>query len=186
MTETARVFRFPSALRVDSVWLAISVHFYCQSRSSSNLFQSIISRSRLVWLHHVHKIRKTSSCWTKTKVTFPWECAIEVVAIFQGHQVNVRDYSGWLPIHEAANHGYVEIVEHLIDKGAKINDRGGDSCEGITPLHDAANNGKIDVVRLLVRRGANVHAKDVHVSTTKLYYSRTSVLRPLQWAVASQ
>ena len=84
--------------------------------------------------------------------------------LFQGHQINVRDYSGWIPLHEAANHGYVEIVEYLLDKGATINDRGGDDCDGITPLHDAAANGKVDVVRLLVTRGANVHAKDDNVS----------------------
>ena len=90
--------------------------------------------------------------------------------MFQNHQVNVRDYSGWLPIHEAANHGFVEIVDYLIDKGAWINDRGGDECEGITPLHDAAANGRIDVVRLLVQRGVNVHAKNDYVSAVFFFF----------------
>ena len=57
----------------------------------------------------------------------------------------------------------MEIVEYLLDRGAAINDRGGDGCDGITPLHDAASNGKVDVIRLLVTRGANVHAKDDNV-----------------------
>ena len=76
----------------------------------------------------------------------------------------MRDYGGWIPLHEAANHGFTPIVEYLLDKGASINDRGGDACAGTTPLHDAAANGRTDVVRLLVTRGANVHAKDDNVS----------------------
>lgn len=48
----------------------------------------------------------------------------------QGHPVNVRDHAGWLPLHEAANHGYADIVELLLDNGALINDKGGTGCEG--------------------------------------------------------
>lgn len=48
----------------------------------------------------------------------------------QGHPVNVRDNVGWLPLHEAANHGHTEIVELLLDNGATINDKGGTGCEG--------------------------------------------------------
>lgn len=50
--------------------------------------------------------------------------------IDQGHPVNVRDHAGWLPLHEAANHGFTEIVELLLDNGATINDKGGTGCEG--------------------------------------------------------
>ena len=39
----------------------------------------------------------------------------------------------------------MEIVSYLIEKGARINDRGGEQCEGITPLHDAASNGHFEV-----------------------------------------
>lgn len=55
-------------------------------------------------------------------------------------------------------------MEHLLDCGAWINDRGGDRCGGVTPLIDAANCGNLDVVRLLVDRGANLMAKDDDVS----------------------
>lgn len=51
--------------------------------------------------------------------------------IDQGHPVNVRDHAGWLPLHEAANHGFTEIVDLLLDNGATINDKGGTGCEGI-------------------------------------------------------
>lgn len=73
----------------------------------------------------------------------------------QGHPVNLRDHCGWLPLHEAANHGYKEIVELLLDHGASINDKGGTKCDGITPLHDACGNGCLEVVELLLDRGAN-------------------------------
>ena len=77
--------------------------------------------------------------------------------------MNPRDYCGWLPLHEAANHGFVEIVQYLLDKGALVDDRGGEHCGGVTPLHDACSCGNINVVELFVARGANVYAKDNEV-----------------------
>ena len=82
---------------------------------------------------------------------------------FQGHTINPRDNCGWLPLHEASNYGYTDIVAYLLDHGARMNDRGGDGCGGITPLHDACNCGNVDVTRLLIGRGANIHAKDDEV-----------------------
>lgn len=76
----------------------------------------------------------------------------------------MRDNCGWLPLHEAANHGFAQIVAALLDHGADINDKGGPGCEGITPLHDACVCGNVDVIELLVRRGADVHAKDLRVN----------------------
>ncbi|XP_074645815.1 tonsoku-like protein [Tubulanus polymorphus] len=78
----------------------------------------------------------------------------------RGHPINTRDFCGWTPLHEVCNHGFFEIAEHLISKGASINDRGGPKCEGLTPLHDACTNGHIELIELLVDRGANLHAKD--------------------------
>lgn len=75
--------------------------------------------------------------------------------IDQGHPVNIRDNAGWMPLHEAANHGFTEVVEVLLDNGATINDKGGTSCDGVTPLHDACGNGALEVVELLLNKGAN-------------------------------
>ena len=85
--------------------------------------------------------------------------------ILQGHPINPRDNCGWLPLHEAANHGFFEIVSELLDAGAWINDRGGKQCEGVTPLHDAAACGNLQVVRLLISRGASVIVKDNYGTT---------------------
>ena len=59
-------------------------------------------------------------------------------------------------------------MSYLLEHGARINDRGGEGCGGITPLHDACNCGNVDVIRLLVERGANVHAKDNEVRDMSL------------------
>jgi NF-kappa-B inhibitor-like protein 2 len=39
--------------------------------------------------------------------------------IEQGHQINVRDNAGWLPLHEDAIHGFRDTVELLLDNGWK-------------------------------------------------------------------
>lgn len=79
--------------------------------------------------------------------------------IDQGHPVNVRDNAGWLPLHEAANHGFRDIVEVLIDNDASINDKGGEYCDGVTPIYDACANGKLEVIEVLLDKGANVTQK---------------------------
>ncbi|ENN77089.1 hypothetical protein YQE_06424, partial [Dendroctonus ponderosae] len=75
------------------------------------------------------------------------------------HPVNVRDNAGWLPLHEAAVHGHIEIVRLLLDHKASINDRGASECNGITPLHDAASNGHLEIIELLLNKGASALAK---------------------------
>lgn len=74
-----------------------------------------------------------------------------------GHPLNVRDHAGWLPLHEAANHGFFEVVALLVEAGGAslINDRGHSSCAGVTPLHDACSNGHLKIVELLLNKGAN-------------------------------
>ncbi|KAM6973229.1 tonsoku-like protein [Aplochiton taeniatus] len=83
----------------------------------------------------------------------------------QGHPVNLRDYCGWTPLHEASNHGFPEIVAVLLERGASINDPGGPLCEGVTPLHDALTCGNFPVARLLVKRGASVTMRNAKGET---------------------
>lgn len=85
--------------------------------------------------------------------------------IEEGNNINPRDNCGWLPIHEASNHGYAEIVKLLIKHKAWINDPGGRGCDGTTPLHDACTNGHIEVIRLLLKADANVICFDYHNKT---------------------
>lgn len=80
--------------------------------------------------------------------------------IDSGHPINARDHCGWLPLHEASNHGFAKIAEALLNAGADINDPGGEKCGGTTPLHDACSNCHVDVIRLLISRGADVTKLD--------------------------
>ncbi|XP_058807666.1 tonsoku-like protein [Phymastichus coffea] len=73
----------------------------------------------------------------------------------ENHPTDVYDNCGWTPLHEASNHGHIDIVRLLVKAGANVNNPGGPLCEGVTPLHDAAANGHIDVVHILLDSGAN-------------------------------
>jgi ankyrin repeat protein len=53
----------------------------------------------------------------------------------------------------ASNHGHVDVVKLLLEKGADMTVR---NREGWTPLHSASNSGHIDVVKLLLEKDADV------------------------------
>ena len=46
--------------------------------------------------------------------------------------------SGWTAIHEACNHGWLDVAKQLLKAGANVNVQG---MENDTPLHDASVNG---------------------------------------------
>ncbi|XP_060091670.1 SMC5-SMC6 complex localization factor protein 1 [Heteronotia binoei] len=68
--------------------------------------------------------------------------------------INVKDYAGWTPLHEACNHGSTvcvrEILQHCpeVDLLSEVN--------GMTPLHDALVNGHVEIAKLLLQYGGPV------------------------------
>lgn len=50
--------------------------------------------------------------------------------------------TGWTPLHEACNHGFMDIAKQLLKAGANVNAQGLDND---LPLHDAAINGHAKV-----------------------------------------
>jgi len=60
------------------------------------------------------------------------------------------------PLHIAIKYGYSEIVELLLSKGAKPNER---NSEGQGSLHIAASNGHANLVKLLVKYGADINGE---------------------------
>ena len=66
-------------------------------------------------------------------------------------------YFGYTAIHVAALHGYVNVVEILLDHSADVNDE--DARRKRRPLHFAAGGRKLPMVRFLIRRGARVDAE---------------------------
>ncbi|KAJ6669766.1 hypothetical protein lerEdw1_000315 [Lerista edwardsae] len=68
-----------------------------------------------------------------------------------GIDINIKDYAGWTPLHEACNHGSTvcvrEILQHCpeVDLFSQVN--------GLTPLHDALSNGHVEIAKLLLQHG---------------------------------
>ena len=78
----------------------------------------------------------------------------EVVEVLftSGADVNVRDDSGYTPLHYAAGIGNTEFVKMLLDKKANPNST---NITGGTPLCQAVGFSKLAVVELLLAGGAN-------------------------------
>src|SRR5262245_46631445 len=70
-------------------------------------------------------------------------------------------HGNWTGLHEAAKHGYVDIVRFLLEQGADPNAR--EKGDNTHPLHWAAAQGHLDTVRVLLDAGGDVHGiGDVH------------------------
>jgi len=70
---------------------------------------------------------------------------------------NVRDLSGWTPLHRAASHGQVEVTRLLLQYKADSNAHGEN---GWTSLQLASDYGHVNLCRLLLEHGADVNARD--------------------------
>jgi len=85
-----------------------------------------------------------------------------------GVDPNVReDDYGATPLHVAAEYGYSEIVEVLLEHGAAPNIR---EKYGDTPLHYAATFGNSKVVEVLLEHGADPNARN-NYGATSLHYA---------------
>ena len=73
--------------------------------------------------------------------------------------VNVKDNTGYTPLHHAAHKGHTDIVRYLVENSncdVNVKDN-----TGYTPLHYAAREGHIDIVRWLVENSnCDVNVKD--------------------------
>jgi ankyrin repeat protein len=69
----------------------------------------------------------------------------------------VTDRFGSTPLSVAAEHGYLEIVMLLLEKGADVTVRNKD---GWTLLNLAVNRGHIEVIELLLKEGADMTVID--------------------------
>ena len=72
-------------------------------------------------------------------------------------EVNVKDNSGWTPLHWAVDYNRLEIAQFLIPSGAELNAK---DKLGQTPLHRAAVRNSLAVAELLISSGADLDAKD--------------------------
>ena len=80
-------------------------------------------------------------------------------------KVNVRDkaYDGISPLHAAVENGNIEIIQFLLDSGAKTNIR---DFQKRTPLMMMDDDATPEIFDLLVRYGAQVQLVDKEKNTT--------------------
>ena len=75
------------------------------------------------------------------------------------------------PLHMAALAGNTNTVIALLDSGAKLQPRAGESLYGATPLYLAAQNGHTETVRALLGRGADINCRLRRMGATPLFIS---------------
>lgn len=86
--------------------------------------------------------------------------------IMSGVNINTRNIIGETPLMEAAEKGYTEIVELLLNKRVNINIS---NVKNITALSKAAYNGHTDIVKLLVNADATLNIRDRDGKTALTY-----------------
>jgi ankyrin repeat protein len=79
-------------------------------------------------------------------------------------------------LHVAIKYGHADIVELLLSKGAKPNER---NIYGQGSLHVAAENGRANMVKLLVQYGAGINDKDEFRLPPLCYASNAQVAEAL-------
>lgn len=102
---------------------------------------------------------KASQIFFTDIFTAVWNGDVELVKIFlesdkrMANATDTNDFAdGWAPLHYAAYQGFSEIVQVLLDAGAKVN-QGND--KGFTPLFYAAQRNHISIVSKLLENGAD-------------------------------
>ena len=83
--------------------------------------------------------------------------------------VEARDAQGLTLLHYAAYGRSAELINFLIDKGAKPDVR---DAEADTPLHIAAMNDRTEVAAALLKRGASTEARDDYQRTALILCAR--------------
>ncbi|XP_067618406.1 uncharacterized protein [Eurosta solidaginis] len=95
---------------------------------------------------------------------------VNVVKVLLEKDTNVDSneaIGGFTPLHAAAECGYLELVNFLLQNKADVNAR---NDRDWTPLHAAALNGHLEIVNALILKGANVNASVID-GCTPLHYA---------------
>ncbi|XP_036970836.1 CARD- and ANK-containing Inflammasome Adaptor Protein [Acanthopagrus latus] len=99
--------------------------------------------------------------------------------LLEDTDINTVTSSNETLLHEAAEHGHLSIIEHLIRKGATLDLQ---DSKGHTALHRAASRGHTNIVNALVQAGAPIYSLDlqgrtpVHLAAENEHLSSVKVL----------
>jgi ankyrin repeat protein len=100
----------------------------------------------------------------------------------------LRNESGYTPLHWAVLTNQEEIVSLLLSRGAEIQPT---STSGYPPLHDAVYGGNIRIIKLLIDRGADLYAADqlgkrpLDLAIERGHAQIVPLLKPLHLAAGS-
>jgi ankyrin repeat protein len=83
--------------------------------------------------------------------------------------VDARDGNGMTLLHYAAIGGSADLINYVIDKGAKVELQ---DAQRKTPLHLAAMNDRQDAAAALLKRGAAIDARDDYLRTALILCAR--------------
>lgn len=86
----------------------------------------------------------------------------DLVKSLKESDINALNTSNETLLHIAAAHGYTEIIDYLIRKGAKLDIK---DKIGRIPLHRAAEKGHDNAVKMLLHAGANMYTLDQEAKT---------------------
>ena len=104
--------------------------------------------------------------------------------IAAGTDVNIKDDDGFTSLYYAAQNGYKEIAELLIEKGADVNVKLESQTAkeygmgGATPLRGAVANDHKEMAELLIAKGADVNVKE-GLGITLLHFANTREIAEL-------
>jgi hypothetical protein len=156
-----------------------------QRKMQTELFKSNVNRMKA---ERDSEQERQAALFTACRTQTPESDLLHMMG--SPNDVTMKDDSGWMLLHFAAQLGYNDIVALLLTKGADVNaadndgrtplhiatyggqnytveellDNGADinskAANGNTPLHEAVFGDKIDTVRQLLAAGANVHVKN--------------------------
>ena len=99
-------------------------------------------------------------------------------------KVNVRDkaYDGISPLHAAVENGNIEMVQFLLDRGAKTNIR---DFQKRTPLMMMDSDATPELLQLMIRYGAKTTLIDKEGNTLLMHFAENSEPEILRYLLAS-
>lgn len=97
-------------------------------------------------------------------------------------ELNFTSHAHWhqTPLHVAAGHGALNIVQELLRRGASVDLKSHLEAKSMTALHFAAEGGHTEVIKLLLKYGASVHARSGSESTPFYRAARSGSLKSLK------
>ncbi|XP_058024191.1 SMC5-SMC6 complex localization factor protein 1 isoform X3 [Ahaetulla prasina] len=131
--------------------------------NSAHLPKNLERKTKPTILHGKENCHSSANQMNVHKINLKGETALHIACksnnvkklihllTVQGIDINVKDYAGWTPLHEACNHGSTVCVREILQHCPEVNLFS--QVDGVTPLHDALSNGHVAIAELLLQHG---------------------------------